>query len=54
MYTHGRFMLMYGKTNIVLQSKIKKKKISLVTMMLNLVAAGIHLLYKFGTQARSG
>ena len=23
MYTHGRFMLMYGKTNIVLQSKIK-------------------------------
>ena len=25
-YTRGRFMLMYGKTNIVLQSKIKKRK----------------------------
>ena len=23
MYTHGGFMLMYGKTNLVLQSKIK-------------------------------
>ena len=29
------------------------KKISLVTVMLNLVAAGIHLLYEFGAQARS-
>ena len=26
MYTRGRFMLMYGKTNTVLQSKIKLKK----------------------------
>ena len=25
-YTRGRFMLMYGKTNTVLYSKIKKKK----------------------------
>ena len=26
MYTRGRFMLIYGKTNTVLQSKIKLKK----------------------------
>ena len=26
MYTHGRFMSMYGKTNTILQSKKKKKK----------------------------
>ena len=26
MYTRGRFMLMYGKTNTVLESKIKLKK----------------------------
>ena len=26
MYTHGRFMLMYGKTNTILLSKIKKIK----------------------------
>ena len=29
-YTHGRFMLLYGKTNTILQSKKIKIKISLI------------------------
>ena len=31
MYTHGRFMLMYGETNTLLQSKIKNKTITTIT-----------------------
>ena len=35
MYTRGRFMLMYGKTNIILQSKKKKLTLANMTRILN-------------------